>query len=180
MRSSGQQSEGTTCYLPSPNSRPTADWSSRSFSSRVRVPLHGGGTSRSAPTGRGRRSGACGVPRPHSALGRWSSSGTRRDTRVTSSELALTSVATKPETPWGRATIVEELQVPQRAGERRFATVVQLLVDEKGGELVRFAYTTDGTVRRGPVTLRGRDLERLRTALADRPRLAQALGLAAS
>jgi hypothetical protein len=89
-------------------------------------------------------------------------------------------VATKPETPWGRATIVEELQVPQRAGERRFATVVQLLVDEKGGELVRFAYTTDGTVRRGPVTLRGRDLERLRTALADRPRLAQALGLAAS
>jgi hypothetical protein len=89
-------------------------------------------------------------------------------------------VATKPETPWGRATIVEELQVPQRAGERRFATVVQLLVDEKGGELVRFAYTTDGTVRRGPVTLRGRDLERLRTALADRPRLAQALGLAVS
>jgi hypothetical protein len=92
----------------------------------------------------------------------------------------LTFVATKPKTPWGRATIVEELQVPQRAGERRFATVVQLLVDENGGELVRFAYTTDGTVRRGPVTLRRRDLERLRTALADRPRLAQALGLAAS
>jgi hypothetical protein len=89
-------------------------------------------------------------------------------------------MATKPETPWGRATLVEELQVPQRAGERRFATVVQLLVDEKGGELVRFAYTTDGTVRRGPVTLRGRDLERLRAALAERPRLAHALGLAAS
>jgi hypothetical protein len=35
-------------------------------------------------------------------------------------------------------------------------------------------------VRRGPVTLRGRDLERLRTALAERPRLAHALGLAAS
>jgi hypothetical protein len=87
-------------------------------------------------------------------------------------------MATKPETPWGRATIVEELHVQQRAGERRFATVVQLLVDEKGGELVRFAYTTDGTVRRGPVTLRGRDLERLRATLADRPRLAQALGVA--
>jgi hypothetical protein len=86
-------------------------------------------------------------------------------------------MATKPETPWGRTTIVEELHVPQRAAERRFATVVQLLVDEKGGELVRFAYTTNGTVRRGPVTLRGRDLERLRTALAERPRLAQALGV---
>jgi hypothetical protein len=89
-------------------------------------------------------------------------------------------MATKPETPWGRATIVEEIHVRQRAGGRRFATVVQLLSDEKGGELVRFAYTTDGTVRRGPVTLRGRDLERLRAGLADRPRLAQALGLAAS
>jgi hypothetical protein len=75
---------------------------------------------------------------------------------------------------------VEELHLPQRAGERRFATVVQLLVDEKGGELVRFAYTTDGTVRRGPVTLRERDLERLRAALAGRPRLAQALGLRSS
>jgi hypothetical protein len=86
-------------------------------------------------------------------------------------------MATKPETPWGRATVVEELRVPRRAGERRFATVVQLLVDEKGGELVRFAYTTDGTVRRGPVTLRDRDVARLRTALADRPRLGQILGL---
>lgn len=75
---------------------------------------------------------------------------------------------------------MEELRLPQRAGERSFATVVQLLVDEKGGELVRFAYTTDGTVRRGPVTLRGRDLVRLRTALAERPRLAEALGLSAS
>ena len=86
-------------------------------------------------------------------------------------------MATKPDTPWGRTTIVEELHVPQRAGERRFATVVQLLVDEKGGELVRIAYTTDGTVRRGPVTLRGRDVERLRAALADSPRIAGALGL---
>ena len=89
-------------------------------------------------------------------------------------------MATKPETPWGRAAIVEELQVPQRAGERRFTTVVQLLVYEKGGELVRFAYTTDGTVRRGPVTLRERDLVRLRAALADRPRLTRALGLSSS
>jgi len=86
-------------------------------------------------------------------------------------------MATKVQTPWGQASIAEELRVQQRAEERRFATVVQLLVDEKGGELVRFAYTTDGTVRRGPVTLRGRDVERLRSALAESPRLAALLGL---
>ena len=34
-----------------------------------------------------------------------------------------------------------------------------------------------GNVRRGPVTLRARDLERLRTELEARPRLAEALGL---
>jgi hypothetical protein len=81
-------------------------------------------------------------------------------------------------TPWGKATVVEELRVQQRAGEKRFQTLVQLLEDEKGGELVRFTYTTNGTVRRGPVTLRGRDVERLREALAGCPRLAGALGLA--
>jgi hypothetical protein len=80
-------------------------------------------------------------------------------------------------TPWGKATVLEELRVAQRAGDRRFETVVQLLEDEKGGELVRFAYATGGVVRRGPVTLRGRDLERLCTAIASRPRLAGALGL---
>jgi hypothetical protein len=83
----------------------------------------------------------------------------------------------KATTPWGQATVVDELRVDQRAGERRFTTVVQLLEDEKGGELVRFAYSTDGTSRRGPVTLRGRDVERLHAALTERPRLAAALGL---
>jgi hypothetical protein len=86
-------------------------------------------------------------------------------------------MATKVTTPWGKATIVEELRVNQRAGDKSFATVIQLLEDEKGGELVRFAYTTDGTSRRGPVTFRGRDVERLRSSLANRPRLAAALGL---
>ena len=62
-------------------------------------------------------------------------------------------------TPWGRATVLEEIRVPQRAGERRFETIVQLLEGTKGGELLRFTYSTGGTVRRGPVTLRGRDLE---------------------
>lgn len=86
-------------------------------------------------------------------------------------------MSTKAATPWGHAAVLEELRVPQRAGERRFETIVQLLEDEKGGELVRFAYSTGGTVRRGPVTLRGRDLERLRSQLSTRPRLAGALGL---
>jgi hypothetical protein len=84
---------------------------------------------------------------------------------------------TKATTPWGKTVVVEELTVPQRAGEKRFATIVQLLSDGKGDELVRFAYSTGGTARRGPVTLRARDLERLRAALAEHPGLARALGL---
>ncbi|HEU4448646.1 MAG TPA: hypothetical protein VFR63_01530 [Gaiellaceae bacterium] len=84
---------------------------------------------------------------------------------------------TKAATPWGQASVVDEVRVAQRAGDRRFETIVQLLEDEKGGELVRFAYSTGGTIRRGPVTLRGRDLERLRAALSGRPRLGAALGL---
>jgi hypothetical protein len=86
---------------------------------------------------------------------------------------------TKITTAWGSAKLVEEVLLPQRAGQKRFASVVQLLEDDKGDWLVRFAYTTDGTARRGPVTLRGADLERLRDRLADRPALAAALGLSA-
>ena len=80
-------------------------------------------------------------------------------------------------TPWGAAKTLEQLTLPQRAGEKRFASVIQLLEIEKGERLVRFAYTTGGTARRGPVTLRLRDLERLRAALSDHPGLAEALGL---
>lgn len=79
-------------------------------------------------------------------------------------------------TPWGPAAVVEQAAVPQRAGERRFASMVQLLTDERGEVLVRFAYTTGGVTRRGPVTLRARDLARLRAALAAKPGLAAALG----
>ncbi len=82
----------------------------------------------------------------------------------------------KAATAWGEATIVEEVTLPQRAGDKRFASVVQLLEDAKGERLVRFAYTTNGTARRGPVTLRARDLVRLRAALAAHPGLAEALG----
>ena len=83
----------------------------------------------------------------------------------------------KASTPWGASEVVEELTVPQRAGEKRFATIDQLLSDTKGEELVRFAYSTGGTARRGPVTLRARDLERLRSALDEHPGLARALAL---
>ena len=84
---------------------------------------------------------------------------------------------TKTATPWGAAALVEELRVSQQAGDRRFASLVQLLEISTGERLVRFAYTTDGTVRRGPVTLRARDVTRFREQLARHPALAEALGL---
>ncbi len=79
-------------------------------------------------------------------------------------------------TPWGPAALVEELALRQQAGEKRFAALVQLLETGKGERLVRFAYSTGGAARRGPVTLRARDLERLRESLAERPGLREALG----
>jgi hypothetical protein len=84
---------------------------------------------------------------------------------------------TKAATPWGPAELVEELTLAQRAGEKRFSSVVQLLQGANGERFVRFAYATGGTARRGPVTLRRRDLDRLRAGLAERPALAEALGL---
>ena len=83
----------------------------------------------------------------------------------------------KAATPWGPAELLEELTLAQRVGEKRFSSLVQLLEAPGGERLVRFAYATTGTVRRGPVTLRARDLDRLRAGLAERPRLAEALGL---
>ena len=79
-------------------------------------------------------------------------------------------------TPWGKAEAVEQVNVTQRAGERRFATVVQLLETADGERLVRFAYTTGGSVRRGPVTLRARDVERMQKLLERTPELKEALG----
>ena len=87
------------------------------------------------------------------------------------------SKAQSAATPWGVATVVEEVSVPQRAGDRRFAVVVQLLETRDGERLVRFAYTTSGSARRGPVTMRARDLERLRAALERAPVLAEVLDL---
>ena len=54
---------------------------------------------------------------------------------------------------------------------------MQLLETPKGERLVRFAYATDGTARRGPVTLRTRDLEKLRVALEATPQLKETLRL---
>ena len=84
---------------------------------------------------------------------------------------------TRAATPWGSARLLEELKLPQQAGDKRFASLVQLLETGKGERLVRFAYATDGVARRGPVTLRVRDLERLRTTLAKHPGLEEALRL---
>ena len=49
-----------------------------------------------------------------------------------------------PRTP---KDVVDELRVAQRAGERRLASLVQLLETKEGEQLVRFAYTTDGWPR---------------------------------
>jgi hypothetical protein len=85
--------------------------------------------------------------------------------------------STTAATPWGTASVLEEVSVPQRAGEKRFAVVVQLLETGSGERLVRFAYATGGSARRGPVTMRARDVERLRAALERAPALGAALGL---
>jgi hypothetical protein len=78
-------------------------------------------------------------------------------------------------TPWGKAETIEELSLAQRAGEKRFASIVQLLETPKGERLVRFAYSTGGSARRGPVTLRAKDIERLHAALERTPGLREAL-----
>ena len=85
--------------------------------------------------------------------------------------------ATRAATPWGPAVVVERLALPQRAGEKRFSSVLELLETARGERLVRFAYSTDGVVRRGPVTLRERDLARLRAELERRPALGELLRL---
>ena len=83
----------------------------------------------------------------------------------------------KTVTPWGKASVVEELKLAQRAGEKRFASSFQVLETETGERLLRISYSTGDVTRRGPVTLRARDLDRLRAGLASRPFLREALGL---
>ncbi len=92
-------------------------------------------------------------------------------------QAAVKKKAPSVATPWGAAAVVEGVTLPQRAGDKRFSVVVQLLETGSGERLIRFAYTTGGSARRGPVTLRARDLERLRAALERAPVLGAALGL---
>jgi len=74
-------------------------------------------------------------------------------------------------TAFGTAKVVERIDVKQTADGKAFTTLVELLETEDGEALVRVAYTTDGTARRGPVTVRKADLRRLAKALEKTPRL---------
>jgi hypothetical protein len=80
-------------------------------------------------------------------------------------------------TAWGKAKVLETITIDQEAGARSFSTFVQLLETEDGEPLVRFAYGTNGTARRGPVTMRKADLKQMRRALGRAPGLRAALGL---
>jgi hypothetical protein len=86
-------------------------------------------------------------------------------------------MTTKAATPWGPAELVDELSLQQQAGDKRFASKLQLLETPKGERLVRLSYSGPGGGVRGPVTLRARDIGKLKTALAKHPQLAEALGL---
>ena len=90
---------------------------------------------------------------------------------------SVLGMATRAATPWGPADLVEELTVQQQAGTKRFSSKVQLLETAKGERLVRFSYAGAGGGTRGPVTLRERDIGRLKAALAQHPALAEALDL---
>jgi hypothetical protein len=86
----------------------------------------------------------------------------------------------KKATPWGKADLLDEVVVPQRApGPRSFTTHVQLLETESGERLVRLAYATtaQGWVRRGPVTMQLDDLSLLLDELTGHPELAAAFRL---
>jgi len=81
-------------------------------------------------------------------------------------------------TAWGKATVKEHVIIAQRADGKEFASLIELLEGSDGETMIRFAYSTGGRGRRGPVTLRGPDLARLKKALAKRPELAAALAAA--
>jgi hypothetical protein len=78
-------------------------------------------------------------------------------------------------TPWGSATVVEEVSLPQSADDKEFASILQLLEIGSGERLLRFAYSTGGVARRGPVTIRVRDLTKLRRLVSKRRELADAV-----
>ena len=95
---------------------------------------------------------------------------TRHACRITLSPMATIT------TPWGKARSLEEVALPQRAGEKRFTMRVELLETATGERLVRFSYGAGGGARRGPVTLRERDVAKLRAALDRTTELRRTLG----
>src|SRR5262249_29858292 len=77
---------------------------------------------------------------------------TRHSSRPIVDGMSATAPSKPIQTPWGPSRLVERLELRQRAGDRRFSSAVELLETKRGERLVRFAYTTDGVSRRGPVT----------------------------
>ena len=94
---------------------------------------------------------------------------------MASTEAKPRTVAPRVTTPWGAAELIDEVKVPQQAAGKRFTVIAQLLETRDGERLVRFAYATAGSARRGPVTMRARDIERLRAALERAPALGEVL-----
>jgi hypothetical protein len=99
-----------------------------------------------------------------------------RTTKAIDKRTAASGRRRKVATPWGQAELLDEVTLPQRVGEQRFASHVQLLSAANGERLVRFAYSTGGTARRGPVTVRADELGKLRKAIAARPELGDLFG----
>jgi hypothetical protein len=83
----------------------------------------------------------------------------------------------KTQTPWGRATVVEEVAVEHDALERRYDALVQLLETRDGEQLVRFGARAHGARRLSCLTLRADELHRLEEALIETQRLASVLRL---
>jgi hypothetical protein len=77
-------------------------------------------------------------------------------------------------TPWGKATHRGGVRSSARRGQA-VHDEAQLLETSAGERLVRFSYATDGASRRGPVTLRERDLAKLRCGSSTARRAARAL-----
>ena len=101
---------------------------------------------------------------------------------MASTEAKPRTAAPRVTTPWGAAELIDEVKVPQQAAGKRFTVIAPLLEGRRVNlaprmceRLVRFAYATAGSARRGPVTMRARDIERLRAALERAPALGEVL-----
>ena len=80
-------------------------------------------------------------------------------------------------TPWGKATVVEEVVLDQQIEERRHDALVQLLELPDGSQALRFSARRQGAKRLTCLSLRADEVERLSEALLDTPRLAAVLRL---